>query len=62
LNPDSTDQAVQQQRADLQNELIWDTRIFDDRQRLLPAICEQPVLLEQRLYQLARAVREDMGD
>jgi hypothetical protein len=62
LNPDSTDHAVQQQRADLQNELNWDTRIFDDRQRLLPAICEQPVLLEQRLYQLARAVREDMGD
>jgi hypothetical protein len=62
LNPDSTDQAVQQQRTDIQNELNWDTRIFDDRQRLLPAVCEQPVLLEQRLYQLAHAVREDMGD
>jgi len=62
LDPDSTVQSVQQQRADIQNELNWETRIFDDRQRLLPDICEQPVLLEQRLYQLAHAIREDMGD
>ena len=46
---------------DMQNELNWDTRIFDDRQRLLPAVCEQPVLLEQRLYQLSHAVMDDMA-
>ena len=33
----------------------------DDRQRLLPAVCEQPVLLEQRLYQLSHAVMDDMA-
>jgi len=50
-----------QKRLDMQNELNWDTRIFDDRQRLLPAVCEQPVLLEQRLYQLSHAVMDDMA-
>ena len=60
IDPASEDQAVQQKRIDMQNELNWDTRIFDDRQRLLPAVCEQPVLLEQRLYQLSHAVMDDM--
>jgi hypothetical protein len=62
LDPASEDQAVQQKRVDMQNELNWDTRIFDDRQRLLPAVCGQPVLLEQRLYQLSHAVMDDMAN
>jgi len=61
LDPASADQAVQQKRAEMQNALNWETRIFDDRQRLLPAVCQQPVLLEQRLYQLSHAVQDDMG-
>ena len=61
LDPASTDQAVAQKRVDMQNELNWETRIFDDRSRLLPAVCEQPVLLEQRLYQLSHAVMDEMG-
>jgi hypothetical protein len=61
IDPASEDQAVQQKRIDMQNELNWDTRIFDDRQRLLPAVCGQPVLLEQRLYQLSHAVMDDMS-
>ena len=60
IDPASEDQAVAQKRLDMQNELNWDTRIFDDRQRLLPAVCGQPVLLEQRLYQLSHAVMDDM--
>jgi len=61
IDPASEDQAVQQKRIDMQNELNWDTRIFDDRQRLLPAVCGQPVLLEQRIYQLSHAVMDDMS-
>jgi hypothetical protein len=61
LDPASSDQAVQGKRQDLQNQLNWETRIFDDRQRLLPAVCEQPVLLEQRLYQLSHAIMADMN-
>jgi len=60
IDPASEDPVVAQKRLDMQNELNWDTRIFDDRQRLLPAVCSQPVLLEQRLYQLSHAVMDDM--
>jgi hypothetical protein len=60
IDPASEDPVVAQKRLDMQNELNWDTRIFDDRQRLLPAVCGQPVLLEQRLYQLSHAVLDDM--
>ena len=30
--------------------------IFEDRERSLAAVCEQPVLLEQRLFALAREI------
>jgi hypothetical protein len=61
LDPDSKDQAVIQKRADIQTELDWDSRIFDDRQRLLPAVCEQPVLLERRLFALSRTIQDELG-
>ncbi|HZT19608.1 MAG TPA: hypothetical protein VFA23_09410 [Dongiaceae bacterium] len=61
LDPASADQAVQQKRDGLEMELSWDQRVFDDRQRLLPAVCEQPVVLEQRLFQLSRTVMEALG-
>jgi hypothetical protein len=41
---------------ELSEQLNWDTRIFEDRERSLSAICEQPVLLEQRLFALAREI------
>ncbi|HEX6958335.1 MAG TPA: hypothetical protein VF194_10155 [Ferrovibrio sp.] len=61
LDANSTDPAVAAQRADLQQQLDWDARIFDDRQRLLPAICEQPRLIEQRLFALSRAIQQEMA-
>jgi hypothetical protein len=61
LDPGSKDQAVIQKRADVQTQLDWDSRIFDDRQRLLPAVCEQPVLLEQRLFALSHAIQGELG-
>lgn len=36
----------------------WDIRVFDDRQRTLGTLCDQPVLLEQRAFALARALQE----
>ena len=35
----------------------WDTRIFTERQQMLTAVCESPVLLERRLFELARAIQ-----
>ena len=37
-------------------ERDWDIRIYDDRARSLTYLCEQPVLLEQRAFALARAI------
>ena len=37
-------------------ERDWDVRIYDDRARSLTYLCEQPVLLDQRAFALARAI------
>lgn len=47
-------------RQQLHEQWEWDTRIHKDRERSLTAICEQPVLLEQRLFVLTRAIRAAM--
>ena len=36
--------------------LDWDSRIFTDRQQSLTYVCETPVILEQRLFALGRAI------
>ena len=37
-------------------ERDWDVRIYDDRRSSLSYLCEQPVLLEQRAFALARTI------
>ena len=44
------------ERDTLIAERDWDVRIYDDRARSLTYLCEQPVLLEQRAFALARAI------
>ncbi len=39
-----------------EQKLDWDTRIFQDRQQALTYVCETPVILEQRVFALARAI------
>lgn len=36
----------------------WDTRLFEDRQRLLPTLCRLPATLDARLKTLLAAVRD----
>lgn len=60
LDTQSTDPKLMEQRLALQQQVDWDARIFDDRQRLLPAVCEQPRALEQRLFSLSRAIQEEL--
>ena len=48
------DQVVE--RDTLMAERDWDIRIYDDRERSLTYLCEQPVLLEQRAFTLARTI------
>lgn len=43
-----------------EQQLDWDTRIFQDRQQSLTYVCETPVILEQRIFALARAISADL--
>jgi len=40
----------------------WDVRVFAERQQSLPLACEVPVMIEQRLFELAREIRARMHD
>ncbi|MFG6079636.1 hypothetical protein ACEUZ9_004878 [Paracoccus litorisediminis] len=40
-----------------EKQLDWDMRIFQDRQQSLTYVCETPVILEQRVFALARAIQ-----
>lgn len=42
--------------SDLTEQLTWDLRIFDEREKSLTYLCEQPVLLEQRAFALGRTI------
>jgi hypothetical protein len=52
------DQVVE--RDALIAERDWDIRIYDDRARSLTYLCEQPVLLEQRAFALARSIASQL--
>jgi hypothetical protein len=54
VQPGTTPDPETQQVLDARQ---WDLRVFQDRQRLLTQICEQPVLLEQRAFSLSRAIQ-----
>ena len=40
----------------------WDVRVFTERQQSIPLACEVPVLIEQRLFELGRAIRAHMSE
>ena len=44
------------ERDTLRAERDWDLRVYEDRRTSLGYLCEQPVLLEQRAFALARAI------
>jgi hypothetical protein len=45
---------------ELANQVEWETRIFEDRRRTITYVCEVPVLIEQRLFALARAIQKSL--
>jgi hypothetical protein len=50
-----------QSRVDeLTNRVEWDTRIFDERRKTINFVCEVPVVIEQRLFALARAIQQSL--
>ena len=48
------------QLQSLEDELTWDRRVFDERNQALQYVCESPVNLEQRAFELARMIQEKM--
>lgn len=51
------EEADRAQVQQLEQELFWERRLFEDRQASLRALCEQPYLMEERLSRLVRAIQ-----
>lgn len=45
---------------ELGSRVEWETRIFEERQKTIGYVCEVPVLIEQRLFALARAIQQTL--
>ena len=45
---------------DLKKNLSWNNKVYDDRQRLTPYVCQIPIIIEQRLGAYARAIQAHM--
>jgi hypothetical protein len=49
------------QTSELASQLSWQTRIFDDRRKSTAYVCDVPVLIEKRLFDLASAIQGDLA-
>lgn len=45
---------------ELGNQLVWQTRIFEDRHRVIKFVCEVPTAIDQRLFALGRVIQREM--
>ena len=45
---------------ELGNQLVWQTRIFEERQRVVKFVCEVPTAIDQRLFALSRVIQQEM--
>jgi hypothetical protein len=55
---DSPSEDEKRKLAELDEQITWDTRIYDDREQSLRYVCETPVLMEQRLFQIGRHISQ----
>ncbi|MDE2380277.1 hypothetical protein [Bradyrhizobium sp.] len=44
----------------LSNQLIWETRIFEDRRKVVRFVCEVPTTIDQRLFALGRVIQQEL--
>jgi len=49
--------ADQAQTEELAGRLAWQTRIFEDRRKSTSYVCDVPVLIEKRLFELGKAIQ-----
>jgi hypothetical protein len=45
---------------ELGNQLVWETRIFEDRRRVIKFVCDVPTTIDQRLFALGRTIQQEM--
>jgi hypothetical protein len=53
--------ADQAQTENIASQLAWQTRIFEDRRKSTSYVCEVPVQIEKRLFDLGSAIASDLG-
>jgi hypothetical protein len=49
------------QSEDLASQLLWRTRIFEDRRKSTSYVCDVPVLIEKRLFDLGGAIQNALN-
>jgi hypothetical protein len=45
---------------ELSNQLLWETRIFEDRRHVVKYVCEVPTEIDRRLFALGRTIQQEM--
>jgi len=45
---------------ELSNQLLWETRIFEDRRRVVKYVCDVPTEIDQRLFALGRTIQQEI--
>lgn len=45
---------------DMTDQFTWDTRIFDERRKSLSYVCEVPVIIEHRLFELSKTIQTQL--
>ena len=59
MQDQSTDPEKTQQ---LTSQLAWQTRIFEDRRKSTSYVCDVPVMIEKRLFDLGSAIQSAMNE
>ena len=44
----------------LSNQLVWETRIFEDRRKVVRFVCEVPTTIDHRLFALGRVIQQEI--
>ncbi|WP_024507276.1 hypothetical protein [Bradyrhizobium sp. ARR65] len=59
-NMQSSSSPDQTKIDELSNQLLWETRIFEDRRRVVKYVCEVPTTIDQRLFALGREIQQEL--
>jgi hypothetical protein len=45
---------------ELGNQLVWETRIFEDRRSVIKFVCDVPTTIDKRLFALGRTIQQEV--